>query len=203
MFLIWIYGGYLTVTSGAISAFWYSLGRHFGQLALVLLGVVVLPGILGRLRVEIRITRIITIYRRQLGILTFACAFLHFSLVRLFHWIAGTLSVTFPISGFERWGFYALAIMSLLFLTSNNFSVRNLGKWWKKLHRFIYVILWLLVLHTAIQRISVWSLFILFFAILEVVSWIVMVLRKGRDLTLSAQTETSNSQKSKTSSENK
>ena len=44
-------------------------------------------------------------------------------------------------------GFSALMLLIPLALTSNNASVKRLGKSWKKLHRLVYLILVLGVLH--------------------------------------------------------
>jgi DMSO/TMAO reductase YedYZ heme-binding membrane subunit len=65
-----------------------------------------------------------------------------------------------------------------MFLTSNNLSVKRLGKWWKRLHRVVYIVVWLLVLHTGLQRISVWTYFIGVFAVLEIGSLIYNYLKK-------------------------
>lgn len=165
--VILLAGAYQIVTLGPHIVLASDIGKKFGQLALSLLGVVVLPGILGRFKVEIKITRLITLFRRQLGILVFLLAFSHYILVRFLP----TMTIL-PLSPFELMGSLALVMLFFMFLTSNNISMRHLGRWWKRLHRIIYVILWLLVLHTGLQRISIWTIMIGFFAILEVVSLI-------------------------------
>lgn len=170
----------LTITAGYFFYFTnvdsqlliYELGKNLGRTAIILLGIVVLPGILGRFRVEIRLTRIITLFRRQLGITIFLLAFAHYSFVKsLSSFVAGTIPI-FNLALFELFGLLALTILFFMFLTSNNLSQKKLGVWWKRLHRFVYVALWLLVLHTGFQRISIFSLYIFAFASLEVISWI-------------------------------
>ena len=47
--------------------------------------------------------------------------------------------------------FLALVLSFPLLITSNNYSVKKLGKMWKVLHRLVYPIMFLLVLHTAMQ----------------------------------------------------
>lgn len=152
----------------------------FGEAALILLGIVLLPGILGRFSIEIKVTRIITTYRRQLGILTFLLALTHYIFVRLLGYVTGVFPFKLPFPLFEIMGMSALFIMSLLFLTSNNTSIKKLGKWWKRLHRLIYIIVWLVVLHTGLQRISIWTLLIGVFAVLETVSLIYSITTKKR-----------------------
>lgn len=164
------FGSYFELAQGVYFQFFYDLGKNFGRVAILLLGVVVLPGILGRLGIEIRITRIITIFRRQFGILVFVLAFSHYHLVRGIPRLIGLFPLLPPYELFEYFGILALTFLFFMFLTSNNFSKKRLGPWWKRLHRFVYIVLWLLVLHTGLQRISVWSLFIFAFAALEVFS---------------------------------
>ncbi len=174
-FLIIIFllaGVALTIARSPLQDEIYQIGRHLGQVAISLLGIVVLPGILGRFRIEIKITKIITLFRRQLGITTFLLGFSHYMLVRFSLYLAGLVEFKIPGALFETFGTFALFGLFLMFLTSNNFSVKKLGKWWKRLHRIVYVILWLLVLHTGLQRISIWSVGIFAVATLEVISFV-------------------------------
>ena len=164
-----IFGANSYIKKGDIDQSFYTIGVFFGRTALTLLGIVVLPGILGRFAIEIKITRIITLFRRQLGILVFVLAFSHYQLVRGISIYTGQIPLM-PRPVFEVLGTSALFLVFFMFLTSNNFSQKKLGKNWKRLHRVVYLILWLLVLHTGLQRISIWSVFILTFAILEVAS---------------------------------
>ncbi|MBI4037426.1 ferric reductase-like transmembrane domain-containing protein [Candidatus Curtissbacteria bacterium] len=162
------------------SSYLYSLGVKFGQGAITLLGIVVIPGILGRFGIEIPITRTITLFRRRLGILVFLLGLTHYLLVRLLSIILGYIKFQIFPPLFELLGMSTLSLLFLLFLTSNNKSVRSLGKWWKRLHRLIYLVLWLLVFHTGLQRISKWTLFIGLFALLEIISFIYLKM-KTRD----------------------
>src|SRR3989338_6900565 len=66
-----ILGANSYISKGDIDQPFYTTGVFFGRTALTLLGIVVLLGILGRFAIEIKITRIITLFRRQLGILVF------------------------------------------------------------------------------------------------------------------------------------
>jgi len=172
-----IFGANSYIKKGDIDQSFYTIGVFFGRTALTLLGIVVLPGILGRFAVEIKLTRIITLFRRQLGILVFVLAFSHYQLVRGISIYTGQIPLL-PRPVFEVLGTSALFLMFFMFVTSNNFSQKQLGKNWKRLHRVVYLILWLLVLHTGLQRISIWSVFILTFAILELASLIYDYLKK-------------------------
>jgi DMSO/TMAO reductase YedYZ heme-binding membrane subunit len=139
----------------------------FGRSALLLLLIVITPGILGRFNIQIKISRIITLYRRRLGILVFLIAFTHFHLIFLPK-VSGTEPIM--LQTFQVMGLTALVILSLLFLTSNNFSQRKLGKWWKRIHRLVYVVVLLILIHTFMQRVSIWSVLAGIFFILEITS---------------------------------
>jgi DMSO/TMAO reductase YedYZ heme-binding membrane subunit len=142
---------------------------YFGRVALFLLFIIVTPGILGRFNIQIKITRIITVYRRNLGILMFLVVATHYHMVNLPK-IAGIEPFTLSLPLFQTVGFSAFVLLSFLFITSNNFSVRKLGRWWKRIHRLIYVVLWLVLAHTALQRVSIYSVMAGIFATLEVAS---------------------------------
>ncbi len=142
---------------------------YFGRVALFLLFLLVIPGILGRFNIQIKVTRIVTLYRRQLGILLFLIVFTHYHLVNLPK-IAGIEPFTLSFPLFQSIGFFALVLLFLLFITSNNFSVKKLGRWWKRIHRLIYIVLLLVLFHTALQRVSIYSVLAGLFTTLEIVS---------------------------------
>ena len=176
--IFWVFAAYENFSNGNLEGFIYKTGVGSGKIALLLLGIVVLPGILGRFRIEIKLTRIITLFRRQLGIVAFLIAFTHFIIVRGFLYISGFNPFNVPLELLVVMGMSALFLLFLMFLTSNDTSKKRLGKWWKYLHRLIYLVLWLLVLHTGLQRISVWSVYIFIFASVEVASWAYYFLKK-------------------------
>jgi sulfoxide reductase heme-binding subunit YedZ len=129
----------MTLVAGGVVG-WYGVGVWMGRAAVSVLAAVLIPGMLGRFGIQIKVTRIITFYRRQLGITTFLLTFSHGILVRV---IPRLLRGNFPFATqqlFELFGTLALSFMFLLFVTSNNTSVRRVGPWWKRLHRLVYVI---------------------------------------------------------------
>ncbi|MGN2433615.1 protein-methionine-sulfoxide reductase heme-binding subunit MsrQ [Pseudomonas syringae] len=89
------------------------------------------------------------VVRRQLGLWCFAYVVLHMTMYALFvlglDW--GQLGVELVKRPYIIVG--ALAFLGLLVLavTSNRYSQRRLGSRWKKLHRLVYVILGLGLLH--------------------------------------------------------
>ena len=87
--------------------------------------------------------------RRMFGLFTFFYGFLHFS---IWYWLDHNLDAAAMIDDvierpFITVGFLAFVLMSLLALTSNQRAVRSLGRKWSSLHRLIYVIAILGVLH--------------------------------------------------------
>lgn len=153
-----------------IAAWFYDIGVWSGRAVVTILALVLTPGIFGRFGIQIKVTRVITFYRRQLGITTFLLAFTHGMLVR---WVGRIALGQYPLAAaplFELFGTLALSLMFFLFVTSNDASVKRLGLWWKRFHRLVYVIVWLILFHTILQRVSVWSVTIGVVAILEVVS---------------------------------
>ncbi|CAN1517810.1 COG2717 Predicted membrane protein [Burkholderiaceae bacterium] len=87
--------------------------------------------------------------RRMFGLFTFFYGFLHFS---IWYWLDHNLDAAAMIDDvierpFITVGFLAFVLMSLLALTSNQRAVRALGRKWSSLHRLIYAIAILGVLH--------------------------------------------------------
>lgn len=151
---------------------------NFARTALVVLVIILTPGILGRFGIEIKVSRIITLYRRRLGISFFMISLVHAHLIILPR-LTGLEPFTFPFPLFQIMGTFALTIALPLFLTSNNFSVRKLGRWWKRIHRFVYVVLFFALLHTALQRVSIWSILAGIWVVLELTSFTYAYIKGG------------------------
>lgn len=91
-----------------------------------------------------KITGITTLinYRRNLGLLCFFYASLHFS---IWFWLDHNLSLSDMIQDvfkrpFITMGFICFLLLWPLALTSNQFSIRLLKRNWSKLHQLIYII---------------------------------------------------------------
>ena len=90
--------------------------------------------------------RWLTSNRRYIGVASFAYALLH-TLVYLDKQDS-LATIADDSLLFEMWtGWLALILFLLLALTSNNQSVRSLGRRWKKLHKLVYVAAVLTFLH--------------------------------------------------------
>lgn len=147
---------YLQIVVLAISFFfinwnWTLAGAWMGKLAIYTFWLIAIGGILQRLQMQgfwQKVRTIIIPNRRELGILMFLLSLSHFFWSKGFKVLLG---ITQSLPLFQVFGLLALLLATPLFLTSNNYSVRKLGKNWKKLHRLVYPIMFLLILHTAMQ----------------------------------------------------
>jgi sulfoxide reductase heme-binding subunit YedZ len=87
-------------------------------------------------------------YRRMIGVFSFFYACLHFSI-----WLIdrgfdlNTIVEDIIKRPYITIGFSAFVLLSLLAITSTNNMARRLGKRWKKLHKSIYLIAVLVVVH--------------------------------------------------------
>ena len=88
-------------------------------------------------------------YRRTFGLFVFFYASLHFS---IWFWLDHDLSFTEMINDvikrpFITMGFSAFVLLVPLAITSNDWAVRKLKRSWSKLHRLVYLIAILVILH--------------------------------------------------------
>ena len=88
-------------------------------------------------------------FRRMLGLFAFFYSFLHFGIYlgidRFFEWAEIVKDLT--ERPYITIGFTAFILLMPLTLTSTKKSIRKMGKRWTKLHRLIYIIVVLGVLH--------------------------------------------------------
>lgn len=156
--------------------FWNSLALLSGKSALIFFIITLSPGIFKRFGIRSRILGLLMIFRRQLGITMFLFAAFHGLIVSLLPKIEnGNL---FNIAAFELFGLSAVSLLLFLFITSNDFSQMNMGKWWYLLHRLVYLIMWLILIHVALQRFSLWTLLASLLVILEMAGIIYSNLKK-------------------------
>lgn len=159
------------VTGHPSQTFFYQFSRLAGQLAVVAFVLSITPGIARRFGIRTTATTILMLFRRQTGILVFLLALMHYIIIFLAPTIrAGEAPTEPPI--YQLMGVLALYPMALLFVTSNDWAVRKLGKWWQRIHRLVYIIAWAIFLHVALVEINIWAVLIGIFAVLETVSLI-------------------------------
>lgn len=149
----------LALLPAAVIAYWFfthQLGplpvkealRHVGDWTIRLLVITLALTPLQRMLNYPRIALI----RRMLGVTTFAYALTHFILYIVnskydLGFVASEIALRFYLTI----GFVALTGLSLLAVTSFDSAVRKLGKKWKMLHRLVYGIAVLGLLHYFIQ----------------------------------------------------
>lgn len=156
--------------------FLVELGLILGKISLLIFILAVIPGIFRRFNLNHQFLTILILFRRHLGILAFLTAQSHYFLV-YFAFNYAKLELL-PSPNIVT-GLVSLFLTFPLFITSNDWSVKKLGVWWKRLHKIIYLILWTIFLHVVLQRWSIWSIFIGIIALLEVIS-LVYVRTKNR-----------------------
>lgn len=91
-------------------------------------------------------SRVVVPHRRALGVASFAYAALHTGVYLERKWGADLILK----EGLEpdlATGWIALAIFVVLAITSNDMSMRAMGRSWKKLHRWVYAATALLLAH--------------------------------------------------------
>lgn len=172
-----LFGATLSIRSFADwGANFYALGVRAGQVAVIVYMLTLIPGIITRMRLNISILRKINGWlvpiRRQLGILTFTLAIVHESFTTLVPQVAVGGRPSFALLEPHHWaGIAAVSLMFPLWLTSNDYAVRTLGKRWKQLHRLTYLALLAVFTHVALLGTN-WAFFVGTFVVLEGVSWV-------------------------------
>lgn len=122
-----------------------SAGEYAKNILLFILFLPIFSKVLG-----FKIARVLMPLRKEMGILMGTLAFVHgvsynlqypsFMLESTYWWQNGMVT-------YLGVGFFALLLTIPLTLTSNVWAMKKLGKNWKKLHRFAYWILVLVMLH--------------------------------------------------------
>jgi DMSO/TMAO reductase YedYZ heme-binding membrane subunit len=154
------------------------LGSWLAITAVILFSFTLLPGILQRLRwlpqLTIPVSTIITPFRRHIGILMFLTAWMHMALSGYLQTYILTGSPIPPAGPrlFEFFGFLGWLLLLPVWLTSNDTSMRFLGKKWKALQRLTYIALWFIMSHVGLQG-NALALLLLVIGVLEVTSWVV------------------------------
>lgn len=152
-------------------------GRFFGDASLLLFVLTLLPGIGERVGMKNKFLSIVKIYRKQIGILMYFFALLHFVLSRAI--FIRTLTEFFHFSTFEIMGAASLLILFFLFITSNTASLIRLKLNWYRIHRFIYIGMFSIFLHVALQGLSVWTVLMGLVLIFQIVSFVIIYRKTG------------------------
>ncbi len=154
-FTLWIRDNKVLVGRILITLAFLSIGftlapqfqKFLGEWAYNLLLLILIVGPLARVS-GIEFLGSIRLFRRELGILMGMLALMHYAtfLIKNFEYLEVIIQNPNP----PLWlpvGFWAMILAFLLLITSNNWAVKKLGKWWKRLHRLVYAILILVIVH--------------------------------------------------------
>lgn len=160
---------------------WYLLARasrKFGDIGLLFFLAATVPGTLGRLGMRHPLITLGMMFRRQTGVSSFVWALVHGSFYLIP--VLATHSRLFDGETYLVFGIAGLVVLALISLTSNDWAVVHLGRWWKNIQRLVYVVYWLVFLHVIFQRVSGWGLLIGAAAILEVISLVYGAIKARR-----------------------
>jgi DMSO/TMAO reductase YedYZ heme-binding membrane subunit len=141
----------------------------FGEIAVLLYVLTLLPGIARRFRWKYKGVSILMIYRRYIGILAAVCVLLHGWFERGIDWL---LRGQFhgPIMLFEFFGLIAGCIFLILGITSNDVSTKKMGVWWGRIHTLTYVLVWGIFFHIAFVETSEWAVLLGLTGLLVIIS---------------------------------
>ena len=101
----------------------------------------------------------ISTYRREMGIASFWFYLFHSSGLYLLNNLS--LSSFSNTSSYLFWALPAAIGMWLLGVTSNDISVKRLGRNWKRLHRIAYFVFFFALIHSSLAEREVGKIFIL------------------------------------------
>lgn len=173
-------GGWSIYSGDDNALFWYRFGAPMGKAGIVVYILTTIPGIARRFRIQHKLIALLMIFRRYVGISMYLLVTIHyFFLVGIATWFQHLL---IPPSAFQAAGFVAYVLTFFLFATSNDFSTKRLGIWWDKIHKLTYVIMWFILAHVALQRVSIWSVLIGLTAVLQVASHAAAFVRKRKNM---------------------
>lgn len=156
------------------------IARMTGQISAVFYGLTLLPGIMRRFGVLPLSRSILMLWRRHIGIAMFHSAITHQLLIR-------TIPLAFINPGLLSlypgrqimFGLFGLMILFPLWITSNDWSVKRLGRWWHNVHALTYIALFLIYLHVALVSIGWVRTYLLIIMVLEILSFIVKFISKA------------------------
>jgi DMSO/TMAO reductase YedYZ heme-binding membrane subunit len=148
------------------------VGKKLGVIASFFFCLTIAPGIIRRSNVNFlgEIPSHLLFARAQLGLTMFFTALGHYLFVAIIPFVR--FGIEPNIRAYYIFGMLALFLSSWLAITSNQFSKKLLKQKWKTLHSLVYIIVWLIFLHTALIQINPISVLLGIFAVAETLSLI-------------------------------
>lgn len=169
LLLLCCIGGFGVLTDAWYSGIAMQVGSKFGTLAVGFFILSIVPGILGRFGIRHNLISLAFVLRQQTGISMFVLGAAHSLLVSTLPKLALGVILT-PPRLFEFFGIVSMLLLFPLFLTSNVWSKKLLGRNWKRLHMLVYVICWTLVAHIFLRGEMKSSLLLALVGIAEIFS---------------------------------
>lgn len=163
-------GSYSVTVNDANANWFYRYAKECGEYAVIFFILVSIPGMARRFRFNHKLIMMIMMFRRQLGILTYMFILIHAVILRGIPWM--TKEISLMVEPFVLMGSLANMLLFALYITSNDWSVSRLGDWWAKIHNLIYIAVWFIFMHLAIQGVTKWSVALGLTAFLQVASHI-------------------------------
>jgi methionine sulfoxide reductase heme-binding subunit len=162
------------------------MAHHFGEYASYAFCLTLLPSIMQRINIRfpfsLYIQSVLILVRRHMGILMYMLALAHGLMMSIFPRLASDTLLRMPIE--EILGLGALLLTTPLFVTANDYSVKLLGKKWKKLHRLSYLIVWIIFLHVAMMLDNRTAFIVAVIGALEILSWTIFWQRQANGKTV-------------------
>lgn len=151
-----------------------NLGRWSGQIALILYSLTLVPGMLRRFGIFPLTRSVLMIWRRYFGISMFHSAISHSLILYIIPVLVIDPALLLRNPGSHAlYGLGGLLFLFPLWLTSNDWSVKTMGKLWHTIHALTYVALFFIFLHVYLGTSGWTRLAIGIVFVLEILSWIV------------------------------
>lgn len=180
--IIWFMGDIAIYTNSPVAPQYFSLGIEFGEVAIIFFSILLVPGIAKRFGLKHKLLSILKIFRRHLGITMYTLVIVHSSFELLVFVIAGRVPLL-PQPLYVLLGMCASAMLFLLFVTSNDWSVNTFGIWWYRLHWLVHPVLGLIFFHVALQDPkSIWAILLFCVILLQGASFAYSWLHKAPKL---------------------
>ncbi len=155
---------WLSVVLGVLALTWaaqtqtrslyFLIGSWTAKASVITYLLSLVPGIIKRFDLQTLLQPILLplmTFRRQIGILSFLTAFYHFVFsYALLRW-PKVSAIVLPQRIDNLLGWVALHFLFVLFITSNDWGIKNLGTWWHKLHNLTHVIIWFILVHVVLK----------------------------------------------------
>jgi len=150
----------------------YSMSAEMAGIGFTLLFVSLYTRPLRVILPEFKILATLLAYRRQLGIATFYVLAGHgIGLIISLGLLSHITQIFSNPSSNLMWGILSLDILFILYLTSNNASLKKLKRNWKRVQRLVYLALLFAIMHTVFIGEYIYAMYGIVYVILTIMAW--------------------------------